>query len=124
LGEVLRELEIKGRLFCHVGDALRPPPCAAPGRALQRWMRLHEVGRYLHGARDYRLLERRDWLAPATAGSAGRPFPMDVAAAGDCADSATQRDLQHPVQVAVMRAGGESERVFVTPDDWPASGLQ
>jgi len=112
---VLHEMEVKGRLYQHPGEPRLPPPAASAELALQRWLYLGEIDRALSGEGDYRLLQRRQWLAPVRRDDTPQPAAGKLRA--QLEDSLVRS--ARPQQIARFDGALEVERLFIVPDDWP-----
>ncbi len=115
--EVLREMEIKGRLYRHSGSGQAAPPAAAEGLSLGTWAYLHELPLQVAAGKQQVILARSDWFAPLH--NASQPFPAGDEIYGELRSRLAGRE--RPQQVAVLDGkGAECERYFVVPEDWPS----
>lgn len=113
-----REVEIKGDLFRPRSDPLPAPRAFNCAHAMQTWLPVNQLRAFLEErGGSYQLLPRQRWLARA------QPDPRSPGLDG-LALSVALRDQLHtdsrPQLVAALDdSGGELERFFVTPNNWP-----
>ncbi len=121
--EVQRKIAVKGWLFYH--ESLRPSlenraPLSNP-HPKGRWNYFSAFGETVHRHEHWVVLEKRNWLSPATIFDAEHALltaDQLVSFLGE-----TFKTDQRPLMVCAMRPTGaiilETERYFITPDDWP-----
>lgn len=112
---VLREMEVKGRLFRHAGEPGIAPPAASTGLELQQWLYRSELQTLLETGQRYAPLSRRDWLAPVMAST------HPPVSASELCDEVNRQlaNRSRPLQIAAFNESREGGRCFVVPDDWP-----
>ena len=113
VSEVLREMEVKGRLFRHLHAPASAPPCTHQGLQLERWLRCAELEDFLQSRYSYGLLQRQQWLAGTVHQRALSPGDLQQGVAKEL------RLHGRPVQIVAVGPGGEERRYFVVPDSWP-----
>jgi uncharacterized protein len=112
----LRELEVKGYLFRHPGQALPPPRGLDPARSLGHWWRLEELPGALLPRRRYQVLPRLQWLSPVHA-RPGEGMTADELFSALQAHFGARRQ---PALIAELDlTGAEQARFFVTDAGWP-----
>lgn len=120
IGELRREVALRGYLF-QPEDAVLPAPAGYnPARPFSNWCRREALAGRLESATDtrFRLLDRLQWLSPA------RWPPRATHAAAALAAAIDERFALRlsPVLVAALDAAGEERsRFFVVPPGWPDS---
>lgn len=123
IGELDREVVLKGYLFDHHQHPATLPEEIDPQARPAPWLRLSELPDFLQRHQHhccYRPLARLRWLAPANSNDPGKSFDQ-----GQLKTALEQMMARNhrPVLVAALDGSGrEYLRFFVTGADWPCPG--
>ena len=116
---------LKGMLFAPWGGTERRPVGGAQAVSLGQWVTVSEVASFAARHMDQRwcLREKPDWLGPA------RRSRARSLATSAWVEQARETGAAAPQMWSSLREldGGvwfEDQRVFVVPDDWPASPIR
>ena len=127
IGEPLRELEIKGRLFRHHHGSTPQPPAYNTALPLQEWCYASDLEHWLEERElKYFSLDRQQWLAPVSHSQDHLAGAAALESSGKTA-LATQFKEQlalnkRPLQIAGLDGRGiERCRLFLVDDDWPGN---
>jgi len=118
IGKLEREVEIKGYLFQPCDDPLPPPRGFNRDRRFGRWVALERLEEHLDGldCREFLVLPRLSWLAPATTAQCSGETRRDLL----CRLRRYFSARRQPQLVAALGADGrERSRFFVTDNRWP-----
>jgi len=114
-----REIALRGYLFSPSPD-LAPPRAFNSTLRLQRWLRRSDwrATQFEEDTMQFLALHKMRWLSAVVAGSQEATLSADELAVDLDAHFETET---YPVMVAALNSQGlETERFFVTTDDWPA----
>ncbi len=119
IGDMAREVVIKGCLFRSPENQLPPPVGFNTRLQLARWLRLQELGSFLDEIQPDRFLLplKLRWLSPLQAAAGDEYFIRSSLA--ERLQSLAEQTHRARLVVGVDREGVETCRFFVTPDDWP-----
>lgn len=120
IGELAREVEIKGYLFQSLADPLPPPRGFSPQHRLETWLDIGQLEHFLvDKSARYQPLPRAQWLSGA------QLSPGEAALDSKQLTTLLREHLladPRPQLVAALGPDGlETLRFFVTRPDWPAT---
>lgn len=124
VGELTREVALKGYLFQPDSTAPPPPPGYNHDCKLSHWVVCDQIESHCAAlnAKAYLILPKMRWLCAARCGN-----PADALTRLELQSRAAQhfRHDHYPLLIAALdQYGSESSRFFVTPEHWPESNPQ
>ena len=119
IGDMAREIVIKGCLFQSLDDSLPPPTGFNDRLNLGKWLHLAALPAFIGELKSDRFVlpPKLRWLSPLQ-GLAGDEF-FDRSSLAERLQSLADRTARARLVVGVDAEGVETHRFFVTPDDWP-----
>jgi hypothetical protein len=123
IGEVAREVEVKGYLFQSIHDPLAPPRGYNLSRPMSNWVHVEALAGHCNTLKsaNFITLPKRQWLSPALAA------PGDTVLDKQNLLSAMLAHFEgeaRPLLIAALDDSGvESSRFFVAGNDWPPANI-